>query len=50
MTEAHTKNVSLPITSKREIDWAHYLDFTLFIESGEIGNDELDKFRNDFKL
>ena len=48
MTEAQTaNNDSLPITSKREIDWAQYLDFTLFIESGEIGNDDLEKFKND---
>jgi len=47
MTEAQTKNDSIPITSKREIDWAHYLDFTLFIESGEIGNYDLVNFKND---
>jgi hypothetical protein len=49
MTEAQTtSNDSLPITSKREIDWAQYLDFTLFIESGEIGNDDLEKYKSDF--
>ena len=47
MTEAQTNNNSVPITSKREIDWAQYLDFTLFIESGEIGNDDLEKFKSD---
>lgn len=48
MTEAQTNSNSFPITGKREIDWAQYLDFTRFIESGEIGNDDLDKFKNDF--
>ncbi|MCK4380781.1 MAG: hypothetical protein KAW51_06535 [Candidatus Lokiarchaeota archaeon] len=46
MTEAKTENDSFPITSIREIDWAQYLDFTLFIESEE--NDDLEKFKNDF--
>ena len=49
MTEAQTtNNDSLPIKSKREIDWAQYLDFTLFIKLGEIENEQLDKFRKDF--
>ena len=41
MTEAQTKNDSFPITNKKEIDWAQYLDFTKFIESEE--NDDLEK-------
>ena len=47
MTEAQIKNNSFPIAKKREIDWAQYLDYTLLIEAGEIGNDELDKFQKD---
>ncbi|NVM34497.1 MAG: hypothetical protein HWN81_02805 [Candidatus Lokiarchaeota archaeon] len=50
MTEAQTKNDSFPITSNREIDWAQNLDFTKFIESGEIGNDDLEKFKDDLNL
>lgn len=50
MTEAQPKNTTFPVAKKREINWAQYLDFTRFIESGEIGNDDLDKFRNDFTL
>ncbi len=48
MTEAQTNSNSFPKVRKREIDWAQYLDFTKFIESGEIGNDDLDKFKSDF--
>ncbi len=47
MTEAQLKNTSLPIIKKKEINWAQYLDFTRFIESEEIGNDELYKFQSD---
>lgn len=50
MTETQTINHLSPIVNKREIDWAQYLDFTKFIESGEIGNDDLNKFKNDFTL
>jgi hypothetical protein len=47
MTEAQTKNSFTPIPRRREIDWAQYLDFTRFMESGEIGNDDLTKFQKD---
>lgn len=47
MTEAQHKNIIIPL-KKPESNWAQYLDFTLFIESGEIGNDDLNKFKNDF--
>lgn len=50
MTEAQMKDDSFPIVNKREIDWAQYLDFTRFIETAEIENEQLAKFRNDFKL
>lgn len=48
VTESQTENDSFPRVRKREIDWAQYLDYTLFIEAGEIENEQLDKFRNDF--
>ncbi|MFX1572780.1 MAG: hypothetical protein ACFFB0_08525 [Promethearchaeota archaeon] len=47
MTEAKIKNIPFPIVKKREIDWTQYLDYTLLIEAGETGNDELDKFQKD---
>jgi hypothetical protein len=47
MTEAQTKSTFTPMLKKREIDWAQYLDFTRFIESGESDNDVLEKFKND---
>jgi len=50
MTEVQLINNIFSIKKKREIDWSQYLDFTRFIESGEIENDELDKYRRDFTL
>ncbi len=41
---------SCPRVRKREIDWAQYLDFTLFIEPGEIKNEKLNKFTFDFSF
>jgi hypothetical protein len=47
VTDSQTENDSFPRVKKREIDWAQYLDYTLFFESGELKNVQLDKFRND---
>ncbi|MFX0004306.1 MAG: hypothetical protein ACFE9J_12555 [Candidatus Hermodarchaeota archaeon] len=47
MTEAQTISRFTPRPKKREIDWAQFLDYTLFIESGEIGNDDITKFQKD---
>ena len=35
--------------TKREINWAEYLDYTEFPEPGEINNESLKQFKKDFK-
>jgi hypothetical protein len=45
MTEAQTRSGFTATQKRKEIDWAQYLDYTLFLEAIEIGNDCLDKFQ-----
>jgi hypothetical protein len=47
MTEVQTTSGFTPRSKKQEIEWAQLLDYTLFIESEEIGNDDLTKFQKD---
>lgn len=49
MIKTQLKKAPLPKQTRKEISWAQYLDYTLFIEQDD-ENEQLEKFVNDFSL
>jgi hypothetical protein len=50
MTESQQKPIIKSEKTKRETDWAEYLDYTRFYEPGETNNEKLDRHIKDFEF
>ena len=50
MTESQPKPIIRSEKTKREINWAQYLDYTKFFDAGETNNKIMDRYIKDFEI